>query len=392
MSFLKFHHGTRLQESKETPVLYRIKSGAVVVLGTAPDADEAAFPLNVPVLLNGSPEKAAALDSAGTLKDAIDDVFDQGPVRVVAIRIQEGADTAATLSNFVGDAATLTGVHAMKKIEPDLNIKPRIVAVPGFTSGDGVTKNPVVAELEGVLEELAATAFVDGPDTTDEQAVAYRNLITSSRIMIVDPKVLVWDTDADANVARPASARFAGAQAVSDHERGFHWSVSSMPIKGITGVSRVVTYGMKANYLNENEVSTIIRGHAGGFVAYGNRTPSSDSLWAFLCVRRAADIINETLLMAFRGYVDRPFSTANITLMKETGNAILRDMTALGHLIGGKMWFDPEKNSAENMANGKIRFSLDLEPPAPMEDIGLHASRNIEYYLDVTKDALRAAA
>lgn len=391
MSFLNFHHGTRLKESKETPVLYRIKSGSVVVLGTAPDADADEFPLNVPVLLNGTPEKAAALNSAGTLKDAIDDVFDQGPVRVVAIRIQQGADAAATLSNFVGDAATLTGVHAMKKIEPLLHIKPRIVAIPGFTSGDGVTKNPVVAELEGVLEDLKAVAFVDGPDTTDDQAIAYRNQISSQRIMIIDPKVLVWDTDTNANVARPASARVAGAQAMSDEERGFHWSVSSMPIKGITGVSRNVSYGSQANHLNENAVSTIIPGHKGGLIVYGNRTPSAESLWAFLCVRRAADFTNELLLDTFREYVDRPFSAANVKLMIGSGNAVLRDLTNQGHLLGGELWLDEKKNSPEKLVNGQILLSVKSEPPAPMEDIGLIGHREILYYLPVTKAALQAA-
>ncbi len=47
------------------------------------------------------------------------------------------------------------------------------------------------------MDKLGAVAFVDGPDTTDEDAVAYRALIGSQRVYVVDPKVLVWDATTD---------------------------------------------------------------------------------------------------------------------------------------------------------------------------------------------------
>ncbi len=57
-----FHHGTRLSESNETPVLVQVAQTAVVgLLGTAPDADATKFPLNTPVLLKGTPTDAADL-------------------------------------------------------------------------------------------------------------------------------------------------------------------------------------------------------------------------------------------------------------------------------------------------------------------------------------------
>ncbi|MFT4961814.1 MAG: phage tail sheath protein FI [Paracoccaceae bacterium] len=98
--------------------------------------------------------------------------------------------------------------------------QPRLVAVPGFTSGDGVTANPVVAELVGVLDKLRAVGFVDGPDTDDATALLYRGQINSQRIYVVDPKVLVWDTETSDYIARPALARFAGVQARVDKTLG----------------------------------------------------------------------------------------------------------------------------------------------------------------------------
>jgi len=392
MSFLNFHHGSRVAESDETPILVQIAQTAVIgLLGTAPAADAAKFPLNTPVLLKGDPTEAAALGDTGTLKDAVGDVFDQVHSYTVVVRVEEGIDAAATLSNLVGDATARTGVHALLKSEPMLGIKPRLIAVPGFTSGDGLTANPVVAELVGILEELKAVAFADGPDTDDATAILYRQLINSDRVYVVDPKVLVWDTVADANVARPASARFAGVQARVDLEKGFWHSLSNKAINGIVGASRPVTYGTHANYLNESHVGTIIN-MGSGFITWGNRSATDKDLWRFLSVRRTADFINEAMEKSYLEFVDKPFSVANVKFMLESGNAAMRTFKASGAIIGGKVWIDETKNEPTEMAAGKIRLSMDFEPPAPMEDIGILAHRNISYYLDLTKDALKAAA
>lgn len=392
MSFASFHHGTRLAESNETPVLVQVAQTAVVgLLGTAPDADAAKFPLNTPVLLKGTPGDAAGLGDTGTLKDAVDDVFDQIGAYTIVIRVEEGVDAAATMSNLVGDATQLTGVHALKKAEAQLGIKPRLIAVPGFTSGDGVTANPVVAELVGVLDQLKAVAFVDGPDTTDADAIAYRALIGSQRVYVVDPKVLVWDTGTSAYVARPASARFAGVQARVDTNLGFWHSLSNKAINGIGGASRTVTYGLQADYLNENHVGTIIN-MGSGFITWGNRAATEDDLWVFLSVRRTADFINEAIEKAYLEFVDKPFSAANLKFMLESGNAAMRTFKASGAILGGRVWIDENLNEPTEMAAGKITLSMEFEPPAPMEDIRFIAHRNIQYYLELTKEALKAAA
>lgn len=392
MSFTGFHHGTRLAESDETPVLVQLApSNVVALLGTAPSANATTFPLDTPVLLPGSPAKAADLGADGTLKNAVDAVFDQIGADVVVIRVDEGADLAATQSNLVGDATTLTGVHALKKAQDLVARTPRLIAAPGFTAGDGSAANPVTAELLGILEQLNAVAFVDGPDTTNADALADRALISSQRVYICDPKVKVWNTTTSSYDLRPASAHFAGVQARTDVEHGFWWSLSNKPINGIGGVSRTISYGSQANLLNENGVGTIInRGE--GYITFGNRSVTSDSLWKFLSVRRTADMINLGLESAFFEFVDKPFSKANIKFMLESGNDFLRQMQALGAIIGGEVFLEEDQNLPVDLAAGKITFGVQFEPPAPMEDIRFTAHRNIQYYLTLVDGAIQAAA
>lgn len=469
MADISFHHGTRVFESQETPVLYRTTQSAVIgLIGTAPDADPAVFPLNTPVLLKGPLDmaKARKLGSAGTLKKAVDDVIDQVGTFMIVIRVAQGLTTNATYSNLVGDATALTGVHALKKCEGLIgrNLKPRLVAVPGFTSAlatdgivsiartapganytsaptvtitgtgfgaeavaviDGgqvmsiiVTKpgfgyttppavtltggggagatatatvgtvtNPVVQELVGVLERIRAVAFVDGPDTTDEAAVLYRETINSDRIYICDPKVLVWDTTLDAYVPQPSSARFAGVQARVDRTNGFWWSLSNKPINGIGGTVRPIAYGDQSNYLNESHVNTVIN-TGEGFLTWGNRVATGIDLNKFLSVRRTMDFVNEAIETANMEFVDKPFSKANIKFLIESGNAFMRVLKAEGAILGGKMWLDQERNTDEEMAQGRVTFGVEFEPPAPMEDIRFIAHRQIRYYAVLRREVL----
>lgn len=470
MADISFYHGTRVFESQETPILIRTAQSAVVALiGTAPDADPVAFPLNKPILIKGATElsKTKLLGDAGTLKKAIDGVFDQVGTYCYVIRVAEGNTTYATYSNLVGDAGALTGVHALEKCESlyGRKLKPRLIAVPGFTSSlatDGVASinvtvqgvnyltapivavtggggqgaearaiveggqvtgiivtkpgfgyteapavaltggggagatatanvgtvaNPVVAELVGVLERLRAVAFVDGPDTTDAAAVLYRETINSDRIYIIDPKVLVWDTVLDAYVPMPASPRFAGVQAKVDRTNGFWWSVSNKPINGIGGTVRPVSYGDHANYLNESHVNSVIN-LGEGFITWGNRVATGIDLNKFLSVRRTMDFINEAIEAANLEFVDKPFSKANLKFLIESNNAFMRVLKAEGAILGGRVWLDPERNTDEEMAQGRVTFGVEFEPPAPMEDIRFIAHRQIRYYAVLRKEVL----
>ena len=468
MADISFHHGTRVFESQETPVLIRTMQSAVIAhVGTAPDADPTIFPLNKPVLIKGSAEysKAAKLGAAGTLKTSLDGSFDQVGTYNYIVRVEEGVTMEETLSNLVGDSAALTGVHALLKAESlfGKKLKPRIVVVPGFTgslatdgvsaanvtngganyttapavtiTGDGqgakaialvssgqvtavvITKpgwgyteanitfaggggngaaanatigtvaNPVVAELVGVLEKLRAVALVDGPDTTDAAAVLWRQTINSDRIYPIDVKHLVWDTALDAYVPQPAAPRFAGVQAKVDRQFGFWWSLSNKPINGIGGVSRTVNYGDQANYLNESHVNTTIN-LGEGFITWGNRVATGIDLNKFISVRRTMDFINEAMEAAYLEFVDKPFSLANLQFMIESGNAFMPVLRAEGAILNGRVWLDPERNTNEEMAQGRVTLGIDFEPPAPMEDIRMIAHRNIRYYAELRERVL----
>src|SRR5690606_27523972 len=95
------------------------------------------------------------LGTAGTGADHIEAIFDQATrasQTIVAVRVEEGLDDAATMANVLGNSLTKTGLHALRDAESLLGLKPKLLIAPGFTSSrptDGVASITVGEGGEG---------------------------------------------------------------------------------------------------------------------------------------------------------------------------------------------------------------------------------------------------
>lgn len=448
-----------------------VKSSIIGVVGTAPDADPALFPLNTPVLLNADPIKAAKLGLTGTLYDAVSAIYSQSTATVVVIRVVESTNAdpvrrqAETWSNAVGSVIEKTGAWALLNARPLLRLIPKILIAPGLdsvrpanglvsanvgASGDGYVAttttvtfaappaggrqatgvvqvvggkvtgvtvvdpgfgyatapeatingvgtgatvttslgsvaNPVAKVLEALTRRLRAVAYINGPGSTYEAAIAARADFNNPRVMVIDPGVLVWDRISSAYVVRPASGFAAGIQARLDKEKGFWHSFSNNEILNIGGGARPIDFmysdpDCEANLLNGNQVTTVI--HDDGYRFWGLRGTGTDGLWQFMSVRRTADMVYESLEQAHRVFLDRPFNYALLDNIQNSVNAYLRTLRSRGALIGGTCVIDPTVNTPATFLNGELLVDFDLEPPAPLERLTFRARRNPEYYND----------
>jgi phage tail sheath protein FI len=397
MSFL---HGVEVLELDSGPRPIRIAPTSVIgIVGTAPNADESAFPLNTPTLIAGSRLEAAKLDLSdqklGTLPNALDGILDQAGAVVIVVRIEEGATEAETLANVIGgvnaETGAFEGVQALLGAQSVVGFSPRLLIAPGFThqrleDGDNPGKffaNPVVAELQGIAERLRAVIIADGPNTKDETAIEYSEDFGSARVYLVDPWVKVLGPDGKL-IDEPPSARVAGLISKIDNERGFWWSPSNQLLNGIIGTTRPVDFKMgdrscRANLLNAKNVATIIR--EDGFRLWGNRTLSSDLKWAFLCQRRTADIINDALQASHLWAIDRAITKTYYDDVVEGVNNFLSGLKARGAILGGQCWAPPELNRPADIADGKATFDFDFTSPSPAEHITFR-SRMVNDYLE----------
>ncbi|WP_375656075.1 phage tail sheath subtilisin-like domain-containing protein [Bartonella sp. MR63HLJHH] len=396
-----FLHGVEVIEVDDgTRPLRAVQSAVIGIVGTAPDADEQAFPLNTPVLVTGSLSQAAKLDKTGkrqgTLPNALDLIFKQVGAIVVVVRVNEGDNENATLTNVLGGVnanGAYEGVHALIGAGSIVGQTPRILIAPGFThqrpssvnieeNGTGATANPVAAELIGIAERLRAIVVLDAPNTTDEAALSTVKDFDSKRAIIVDPFVKV---NRDGKILeQPASAAVAGVIAKTDFTHGFWHSPSNKVINGIVGTARPIDFSIgdrssRANLLNEQNITTIIREN--GYRLWGNRTLSSDTKFAFLSVVRTADMINDAILRGHLWAVDRNIKKTYMHDVSESVNAYLRDLKAQGAILGGRCTPDPELNTASAIESGRVYFNVEFTPTTPAEHITFR-SRIVNDYLE----------
>jgi phage tail sheath protein FI len=344
----------------------------------------------------------AIVDDAGSGAAATATLADGG---VVGVTVAEGG------SNYLTPIATVSGdgtgavletvvvngqVTRVAVVNPGTGYTQATVTLTEAADGAGASAsaiigtvaNPVVAELLGIARRLRAVIFADGPDGTDEEAVAYRNDWGDRRVYVCDPSVLRLNILND-NVERfPASPVFAGIQCWMDNEYGFWHSLSNREIAGIVGTGRAIDFQLgdfncRANYLNEHEVATIIREQ--GYRTWGNRTCAMDPKWAFLCVVRTNDLILDSLQRAHLWAVDRNISKTYVADVIEGVNAYLRHLTKIGAITGGQCWADPELNTPDQVCQGKVYFDFDWGPSYPAEHITFRSFLNNGYLTEIFK-------
>ncbi len=388
----QFLHGIEVIELPDgIRPIRTVKSSVIGVVGTAPAADDKAFPLNTPILIAGRRTEAAKLGAGGTLPEAIDGIFDQSGAMVVVVRVAEGegadddAKRAATISNVVGGVNVATGARTGLQVLLDarsaVKVTPRILITPRFSH-----ELAVGTEMASLATRLKAVAILDGPNTKDADAISYRENYGSDRVYVVDPWVEAWDRATNAKATQPASARVAGLIAKMDNSQGWWWSPSNQIIDGIVGTARGVDFELgdvncRANHLNEHGVATII--HEQGYRLWGNRSCSSDPKTAFLCVRRSADMIAESILYAHLWAVDRGITKTYLEDVRDGVRAYIRHLKKVGALLGGDCWVDPEINTPDQIAQGVVYWDYEFTPVYPAEHLVFRAHVTDRYIKDL---------
>lgn len=380
----EYHHGVRVLEINEGTRPIRTVSTAVVgLVCTADDADPVAFPLNTPVMLTSVQSAIAKAGKTGTLAVSLQAIADQTQPVTVVVRVATGATDAETTSNIIGtttETGKYTGMKALLAAKTRLKVTPRILGVPGLDA------LPVATALVSIAQQLRAFAYVSASGCkTKEEAVAYRENFGAREVMVIWPDFEYWSTESDSTATAPAVAQALGLRAKIDKETGWHKTLSNIPVNGVTGISADVFWDLQnpatdANYLNSNEVTTLI--NADGFRFWGSRTCTEDPLFAFEHYTRTAQVLADTMAEAHMWAMDKPMHSSLVRDILEGINAKFRELIAGGYLIGGSAWYDEEANSATTLKAGKLYIDYDYTPVPPLEDLTLRQRITDRYLAD----------
>lgn len=380
----EYHHGVRVLEINEGTRPIRTVSTAVVgLVCIADDADAAMFPLDTPVLLTNVQSAIGKAGDTGTLAASLQAIADQTQPATVVVRVAKGATDAETTSNLIGtttEAGKYTGMKALLAAKTRLKVTPRILGVPGLDT------LPVATALTAIAQQLRGFAYVSASGCkTKEEAVAYRENFGARETMVIWPDFEQWSTVTNAAVTSPAVARALGLRAKIDKDTGWHKTLSNIPVNGVTGISADVFWDLQnpatdANYLNSNEVTTLI--NADGFRFWGSRTCTEDPLFAFENYTRTAQVLADTMAEAHMWAMDKPMHPSLVRDIIEGINAKFRELVAGGYLIGGSAWYDEEVNSATTLKAGKLYIDYDYTPVPPLEDLTLRQRITDRYLAD----------
>lgn len=366
-------HGVRVLEVNEGTRPIRTVSTAVVgMVCTAEDADPLLFPLNTPVLITNVQAAVGKAGSSGTLRASLQAIADQTKPFTIVVRVAEGVDDAATVSNLIGTttaAGKYTGMKALLAAKGKFGMVPRILGVPGLDS------LPVATALAALAKSLRAFAYVSAYEcSTKEEAITYRENFGDREVMVIWPSFEKWDTTANATIEQPAVAVALGLRAKLDMEVGWHKTLSNVAVSGVTGISADVWWDLQnpatdANFLNGNEVTTLIQ--ESGYRFWGSRTCSEDPLFAFENYTRTAQVLADTMAEAHFWAVDKPMHPSLVRDLIEGINAKFRELKRNGYIIDGQCWYDETANDATTLKAGQLYLDYDYTPVPPLEDLTL---------------------
>lgn len=369
MSSTSFFHGVTTTLVDNGPRNIAVPSSSIIGLVAPFTPAEGLAAPNVPQLITREREAVRLFGAHSPLTRAVQSIHKQAAAAIVAVGVPASEDAAALTSATIGGVTVTgqrTGLQALLDGKSRFNAQPRLLIAPGLSSVQAVA-----TEMDSLAGKLRAIGIIEGPNTDDEAAIAYRQNFGSKRLYMVDPHAKVWDTASNAEIEMPGSAYAAGLFAQTDARYGFWASPSNKEIVGITGTSRPIEYldgdpTCRANLLNAAQISTIIRD--GGFRLWGNRTLSSDPKWSFVTRVRTVDIVMDAVLYGHKWAVDRSITKTYVQDVTNGLQAFMRDLRAAGAVINFEVYPDPELNTASNLEEGRVFWNIRFTDVPPAEN------------------------
>ncbi|HAV1335928.1 MULTISPECIES: Ig-like domain-containing protein [Vibrio] len=297
-------------------------------------------------------------------------------------------------------AAFIDALPLLRKAGNKYGFSSKIHLAPGILHKTGAASLAVAA-----VKPIRGVWVGDMPEdvSTKEEAFAFKQQFGSDRYMPCWPRPLVIQDDGSTKVDWFAPS-LAGLMAQVDRngtgdtivsETGYWCSPSNYPLVDIVGPSIDIEYipsdvACDVNYLNANGIYTMInRSGWKGFGNYSSAYPDSTDLTSFLCVRRTADIIEESIETTTLQFIDKPMFTGPHGLqamvcgrVRDTVNDYLRSKEGTS-LVYSNVYLEVNDNPLVNLQQGKIKYRYQFTPPIPMQ--------TVEYAAEIYVEGLESA-
>lgn len=297
--------------------------------------------------------------------------------------------TAADIIGTVDEYGKRTGIKLLEDVESVYGDSIGILIVPVY---DGLLA--VSNAIESFCDENDTYSYTNAPlGTTKNEAIQGRtssgtinfNTVNKNRMLLAH-YVQRYNSNEDIYEIKPLSPVFAGARVRVDRDEGIQRSISNITLKTVTGLEYPITFknGKKdtdAQDLNSKGISCVINHN--GYRTFGARSanyPSTSGIETFECCRRVDLYIKKSIMSASFEAVDKPITQGYIQSVVDSINAFLDNLKdpLRQMIINGHCWYDSALNSADELANGWVKFCYEFCPPPPAERQTYYRTINIQ--------------
>lgn len=395
MSYL---HGIEIKEGARRAILSAGDTSVVALVGTAPKGA-----VNEVKLITSAEAARAEYgpDVAGfTIPAALEVILSSVGVKVLVCNVLAAEKAAALLDDKGkmtltegGEPVTalykatlpeavdyttqlVAGIESMLSVDDAVGVKPNIVLVPGYSGIEAV-----MGKMIAVADKLEGFAIIDIVGETVQQALTARTSgvynLTAQAAVLCYPQVVRTNEHEGTKQPIGLSVYWAAAKAMRDAREGYWLSPSNTELTGVAGLTAPVSSSLTdaaadTNLLNGAGIVTVFRKSGMGTRLWGNWTaafPSSKTPDGMIAPRAVRMAIRGALVDATLAYMDR--SATGITVDRILGdvNAFLRNLIGSGAIVAGECTWVVEKNPAQEVAQGKLTFTLAIQYAPSLEKL-----------------------
>lgn len=386
MSYL---HGVEVKETAKQATLAEGESSVIALVGTAPIGK-----VNHAQLITSLEQAVTEFgeDIGGfTIPSALNFIFSHVTAKVIVINVLENADAAALLDGEgkmtldesqkwvtnIGEetlplatdysANLIAGLDLISGLEDSMGIKPNLVICPGYSQ-----LAAIMGKMISVAEKCSGFAIVDMYASDVAAALEARNgtyASASPALILTYPRIMRYNAHESEKQPIGLSVAWACSKAATDTVLGYWVSPSNYELAGILAteikiISSLTDPAADTNLLNGQGIVTVLRRAGSGYRVWGNWTaafPTEKGAEVMIAPRAVRLMIREALDGAALTYLDRNNITKlTVEMIQNDVNAFLRGLIGKGAINNGDCSWDPEKNPATDISQGKLLYTISV--------------------------------
>ncbi len=297
-------------------------------------------------------------------------------VRVESVSIDPSMVTADDIiGGYDVKTGKESGLEVLRQVYPRTGMAAAMLLAPGWS------QNPEVAavmiskceHINGVfsaeclldLDTTHTKLYTDVPAVKEESGCQDRHAIMLWPMVKADGKKLYY------SAMFGAMAQY--TDAANDNVPSLYLSNKQIYVDNavLADGTEVFMDREQANTLNAAGIVTLVC--EGDWRSWGNNTSAypaeRDTKDRWIACRRMFTWISNSLIVIYNDKVDSPSNFRLIESICDSENIRLNSLAAAGKLAGGRIEYNEEENSVENILTGQVIFHIYIAAFTPAEDI-----------------------